>query len=440
MNVPIILVGPRGEPCGKLRLTALDLVSQAEEKARREDLAKSSALSQTLAEQVEAAGYTVGATDLAEALKVLHRVRSGEPVRELTITVTPSQGGGPRTAFPRASAEAAAYGSSPDQRSTEPMTPTLQPSTPAAGISYFEAERVFPDGAAKVWYERLVGLDSHKERLLVELEMLLFPERLQDWSKKHHSGKVLRLCDLYKNRVPLILLEGDVGTGKTALAETVGDALARRLGGKTRVHLLKLNTQVRGSGLVGEMSDLIAQAFAQAQGRAQALGGEPVLLLIDEADALATSRDTQQMHHEDKAGLNTVLQRLDNLRLTQLPIAALFITNRPEALDPAVRRRAALDLRFERPDDRVRAEIIKSSVPELSLSNGQIDELVRLTGAGDPKNSGTGFTASDLTDRLLPSALRAAYTANRPLGAEDLTEQARLIEATPPFGGTNGQA
>ena len=68
-----------------------------------------------------------------------------------------------------------------------------------------------------------------------------------------------------------MLLEGDVGCGKTVLAETVGDALAERTSQK--VHLLKVNTQVRGAGMVGEMSDsLIVQAFTQAELRADSLG------------------------------------------------------------------------------------------------------------------------------------------------------------------------
>jgi AAA+ superfamily predicted ATPase len=144
----------------------------------------------------------------------------------------------------------------------------------------------------------------------------------------------LQIYDLYGNWVPLILLEGDVGTGKTALAETIGDALARQVREERQVHILKINTQIRGTGQVEEMSDLIVQAFTQVEARAKALGGDSVLLLLDEANTLAVSRETQQMHHEDKAGLNTLLQRLDKLRLTRLPIAALFITNRPEALDP----------------------------------------------------------------------------------------------------------
>ncbi len=301
---------------------------------------------------------------------------------------------------------------------------------------FFEAERKYPNVEARAWYDRLIGLDEHKDRLLVELEILLYPERLERWSKEHHGGKVLRITTLLRNRIPLVLLEGDVGTGKTALAETVGDALAKSVG--RPVHLLKVNTQVRGTGQVGEMSDLIVQAFVQAEARAQALGGNPVLLLIDEADALAASRENYQMHHEDKAGLDTLLQRLDNLRLARLSMAVIFITNRPEALDPAIRRRAALDLHFERPSDVVRGQMFREYVPELHLSEVDLARLVHLTGANDPKNQGVPFTASDLTDRLLPAALRTAYRDGRALHVTDLEAEAHALAPTPRFGADKG--
>jgi len=153
--------------------------------------------------------------------------------------------------------------------------------------------------------------------------------------------------------------------------------------------------------------------------------------MLDEADALTASRDTQQMHHEDKAGLNTVLQQLDNLRSSGLPVAVVFVTNRPAALDPAIRRRAALSLFFERPNDEARAEIFISSVPELNLTKEKLGELVSLTGKNNQNNRSIQFTASDLTDRLLANALREAYTKDRELKPEDLIDQARKIQPTP---------
>src|SRR5258708_36037601 len=93
-------------------------------------------------------------------------------------------------------------------------------------IAFFEAERIYPDVAAQRWYERLVGLDDHKARLLIELEMLLYPERLEQWRKRYHGGQVLRICEQYGKRVPLILFEGDVGTAKKPLAQPIRVSLA----------------------------------------------------------------------------------------------------------------------------------------------------------------------------------------------------------------------
>ncbi len=410
-----------GQPIGTLRIGALALTARAEEVARSRRLAKRTALPLVLREYLASAGYEIGEEELDAAVSALERVRRGETMPVIQIQV--------RSGIDRMeSGLAHANGKYQIEGKSDRMEATLDlPNM----IAFFEAERVYPDIAAQRWYERLVGLDDHKALLLIELEMLLYPEHLEQWSKRYHGGQVLRICDLYRNRVPLILLEGDVGTGKTALAETIGDALARQIGEDRQVHMLKINTQVRGTGQVGEMSDLIAQAFAQAEARAKALGGDPVLLLLDEADALAVSRETQQMHHEDKAGLNTLLQRLDKLRLTKLPIAALFITNRPEALDPAIRRRAALDLHFARPGDKIRAQILLTSVPELRLGEAEVTELVRLTGPSEPKNKAVPFTASDLTDRLLPAALRCAYSEKRALEVRDLIDQAQMLEPTP---------
>src|SRR5712692_4225160 len=423
-DTPLQLVSSSGQPMGTLRIGALALATEAEEVARNRRLAKRTALPLVLREYLESAGYQVGEAELTGAVDALERVRRGEALPAIQIRV------GTCTDY-RENGLAHSNGKHHSEGKREPMVASLD--SPNM-IAFFEAERIYPDVAAQRWYERLVGLDDHKARLLIELEMLLYPERLEHWSKRYHGGQVLRICDLYGNRVPLILLEGDVGTGKTALAETIGDALARQIGEGRQVHMLKINTQVRGTGQVGEMSDLIVQAFALVEARAKALGGDPVLLLLDEADALAVSRETQQMHHEDKAGLNTLLQRLDKLRLTRLPIAALFITNRPEALDPAIRRRAALDLHFERPGDDIRAQILRSSVPELRLGDEEVTELVRLTGPNEPKNKGGPFTASDLTDRLLPAALRCAYSERRALEVRDLIEQARMLEPTPLHG------
>lgn len=70
------------------------------------------------------------------------------------------------------------------------------------------------------------------------------------------------------------------------------------------------------------------------------------MLLIDEADALAQSRENAQMHHEDRAGVNAFIRGIDRIANQKLPAAVLMCTNRLKALDPAVQRRAAEVLTF----------------------------------------------------------------------------------------------
>ncbi len=64
-------------------------------------------------------------------------------------------------------------------------------------------------------------------------------------------------------------------------------------------------------------------------------------LIIDEADSLASTRETAQSHHEDKVAVNTIIQKVDDLRRHSGRILVFLCTNRAAALDPAIVRRAA---------------------------------------------------------------------------------------------------
>lgn len=414
----IILVGGDGRQVGELNNSAEELLSRAEQHARDHHLAKSAYFPVAIRQEIECAGYSVVERDLANAMKAFESVRRGQKIGQVDVRV--------------AQKTTRAHETAPAKKDDEMSGKSTM------SQKFFESERSYPDEAAREWYDRLIGLDDHKRQLLLELELLLFHDRLDAWNKKHHRG-TLRACQIMSGRAPLVLLEGDVGCGKTVLAQTIGDALATKM--RQKVHLLKVNTQVRGSGMVGEMSDLIVQAFTQAEAKAASVHGEPVLLLIDEADALAAKRTDQHMHHEDKAGLNTLLQRIDGLRQNNRRIAVIFITNRPDALDPAIRRRSALRLTFGRPNDDMLANIYRESLPELSLSDSTLESLVALTGHAAKKKYHATFTASDITDRLIPAALRDAYSEDRAMTSDDLLRHARVMEPTPMMvdGGADGE-
>src|SRR5437868_6339691 len=80
----------------------------------------------------------------------------------------------------------------------------------------------------------------------------------------------------------------------------------------------------RGQGRVGEMTQLLSAAFehtveagTRLKRSGKAKGG--IILLVDEADALAQSREAAQMHHEDRAGVNAFIRGIDRLANLRLP-------------------------------------------------------------------------------------------------------------------------
>jgi SpoVK/Ycf46/Vps4 family AAA+-type ATPase len=296
----------------------------------------------------------------------------------------------------------------------------------------FEPSQEFPDPEGQRRLASLVGLEAHRQRLEKGLRLILDPHAIEVWSDRHHRRR-LAVIDQFRRRPPLFILAGDVGTGKTSLAETVGDAVARSE--KIGVTLFRLSLTSRGAGLVGEMTTLIANAFSQVgdlAAKAKAKTGKAragYILLIDEADALAQSREGTQMHHEDRAGVNTLIRGIDDFAVRQLPAAVIMCTNRLVAIDPAVRRRAADIIPFNRPTPAHRQHILEVALVDAGFSAAQIRKLVDVTGEGHNR---LAFTFSDLTQRLLPNMILDAYP-DQPLRFERALELAVEMAPTPAF-------
>src|ERR1051326_1567996 len=115
----------------------------------------------------------------------------------------------------------------------------------------FEQATVFPDTEAHDRLSSLVGLDDHKARLSKILGLLVNPVGLEAWAKRYHP-KAEALMKSVLRRPPLVILEGDVGSGKSELASTIGDAVARQE--KIDLTLLPMSLSARGQGRVGEMT------------------------------------------------------------------------------------------------------------------------------------------------------------------------------------------
>jgi AAA+ superfamily predicted ATPase len=297
----------------------------------------------------------------------------------------------------------------------------------------FESVIIYPDPEMQERYAALCGLDEFKTHLGKEAETLLRPDLLQKWSKEHH-GTLLPALQLLQRRPPLIIFAGDVGTGKTELAMTFADPLAREM--DLEVELYNLSLRARGSGAVGEMTRLISNAFAELRGRCPKFsnnGRKPTgaaVLLIDEADALAQSRELAQMHHEDRAGVNALIRGIDDVANARIPCLIIMCTNRLSALDPAVRRRAALVLEFKRPTVALRKKLLGDQLAGSHLSDREITALADVL--GETEDRAYGFTFSDITQRLIPAIILAAYPREKVTGALAL-RVANTMQPTPPF-------
>jgi SpoVK/Ycf46/Vps4 family AAA+-type ATPase len=287
----------------------------------------------------------------------------------------------------------------------------------------FELRLEIPIDRLKRQGQRLIGFSRRYDHLHRDLRLLMDREGQEAWSKKYYH-RILPLLDALQDRYPLVIFHGDVGTGKTATAEACADELARELG--VEGTLFKLSTRVRGTGMVGQMTSLIARAFEVVT---SSVGKKRLaVLIIDEADSLGSTRNTDQSHHEDKAAVNTLIQKIDDVRAFNGRVLVILCTNRYATLDPAILRRAGIREEFRRPDESERRELFDLDCDGLGVGKAAIDELVRLTGPiGDAE---PGFTYSDIRTRLLPEALGEAFP-DRKLTEGDLLAAAKNISPSP---------
>ena len=184
------------------------------------------------------------------------------------------------------------------------------------------------------------------------------------------------------------------------------------------------------------MTRLISSAFTSVIDEAKNFiksGKKPsaaLILLIDEADALAQSRELAEMNHEDRAGVNALIQGVDAITTSKLPILVVMCTNRINSIDPAVKRRAAAIFDFARPNDEQRTAILRQALADTEITEPQLQEIVTSTGATKDRNY--GYTYSDLTQKLLPNVVLNAFP-DEPIKFASISTLLVEIVPTPPF-------
>jgi SpoVK/Ycf46/Vps4 family AAA+-type ATPase len=282
-------------------------------------------------------------------------------------------------------------------------------------------ESKHPLDAAQHSYDNLIAIEEQKTALLGMLKFFFDGSLIGKWHKKHHHSK-LKFLDNIINGTPLVILAGDVGCGKTALANSIATPLGKLL--DKRILCFETPSNIRGAGRVGEISNRITEAFTQAKAK---LRGDGIgILIVDEADDLATDREQNQAHHEDRSGVNVLIKQIDSVSKEKVNLAVILITNRLKALDPAVIRRASQVITFVRPDAKGRKQVFESIFEGSDVTEKDINELVK---ASERKDRPYSF--SDLIQKVGRQAILKAIEQDAPFNKSILLEVLSNVEPSP---------
>ncbi len=224
---------------------------------------------------------------------------------------------------------------------------------------------------ADVTYDDIGGMGPTIDQLREMVELpLRYPELFQRLGVDPPKG---------------VLLHGPPGTGKTRLARAVANESAAEF-------FLINGPEIMGSAY-GESEGKLRQVFEEAAKAA------PSIVFIDEIDSIAPKRG-QVSGEAEKRLVAQLLTLMDGLE-ARANVVVIAATNRPEAIDEALRRPG----RFDReivvgvPDERGRREILGIHTRGMPLGDRvDLDELARTT---------YGFVGADLAALAREAAIEA---------------------------------
>jgi len=224
-----------------------------------------------------------------------------------------------------------------------------------------------------VTYEDVGGLDREIQRVREMVELPL----------KHPSLFKRLGIDPPKG----VLLRGPPGCGKTLLAKAVAN--------ESEAHFISINGPEIMSKFYGESEKKLRKIFVEAEEKS------PSIIFIDEIDAIAPKRETVTGEVERRV-VAQLLALMDGLH-SRGQVIVIGATNRPNSLDPALRRPGRFDREIEIkvPNEKGRLEIF-----QIHTRNMPLDKKVSLKEFASITHGFVGADISAVCREAAMSALR----------------------------------
>merc|ERR1711990_190200 len=204
-----------------------------------------------------------------------------------------------------------------------------------------------------------------------------------------------------------ILLFGPPGTGKTLIARAVAN--------ETGAFFFLINGPEIMSKLAGESESNLRKAFEEAEKNA------PAIIFIDEIDSIAPKREKTQGEVERRI-VSMLLTLMDGMK-SRAHIIVMGATNRPNSVDPALRRFGRFDREVDIgvPDETGRMEVLRIHTKNMKLAEDvDLEQVARET---------HGFVGADLAALCTEAALQCIREKMDVIDLDDDTIDAEVLES-----------
>jgi transitional endoplasmic reticulum ATPase len=253
--------------------------------------------------------------------------------------------------------------------STTPAKPVIV--TPNTKFKLGSMTQSVDNTVPRITYDDLGGLkkEVQKIREMVELPMR-HPELFEKLGIEAPKG---------------VLLYGPPGTGKTLLAKAVA--------GETNSHFTSVSGPEIMGKFYGESEERLREIFKQAE------ENTPSIIFIDEIDSIAPKRD-EVTGEVEKRIVSQLLTLMDGMK-SRGKVVVIAATNRPDSIDPALRRPGRFDREIEIgiPDEGGRLEILNIHTRGMPVDDKvSLDQIAKIT---------HGFVGADLESLTKEAAIRS---------------------------------